>query len=116
MPPTKSSPALIQKAKAIPLPTGREKYTRLLPDTSETHGMKSGCVILSPGESVGKHNTNENEELIVPLEGQGELLLEGMESLTIRPGEVLYNPPHTLHDVVNTGSQSLKYVFIVAKS
>ena len=103
------------KAKVIPLPKGQEPYTKILGGSPETTCLKSGCVILEPGKSVGKHNTNGYEELIVPLEGEGELRVDGMEPLMINTGQVLYTPPQTAHDVVNTGTKPLKYLYIVAK-
>jgi len=108
-------PAPIKKAKIIPLPSGQEPYTKVLGGPPETTCLKSGYVILAPGKSVGRHNTNGYEELIVPLEGEGELQLDDMEPLALHPGQVLYTPPQTAHDVVNTGTQSLKYIYIVAK-
>ena len=105
----------IKNPKVIPLPKGKESYTKILGGPPETACLKSGCVILEPGKSVGKHSTNGYEELIVPLEGEGELRLDGLEPLVICPGQVLYTPPQTPHDVVKTGTQPLKYIYIVAK-
>ena len=75
----------INQAKVILLPNGRESYTQILGGPPENTCLRSGCVILEPGKSVGKHSTNEYEELIVPLEGQGELQVDGMEPLLICP-------------------------------
>ncbi len=100
--------------KSISLPEGGEHYTRLLggcpPDSA---GMKSGCVVLAPGENVGEHSTENHEEILVPLSGAGELRIPGLPVMAVAPGVLLYNPPHTLHDVVNTGVQPLRYIFIV---
>lgn len=108
-------PTSIIKPKVIPLPGGQEPYTQILSGPPETNCLKSGCVILAPGKAVGKHSTNGYEELIVPLEGEGELRVDGMEPLPVRPGQVLYTPPQISHDVMNTGNQPLKYIYIVAK-
>jgi mannose-6-phosphate isomerase-like protein (cupin superfamily) len=105
----------MKNSKVIPLPTGQEPYTPILAGPPETNCLKSGFVILAPGKSVGKHSTKEYEELIVPLEGEGELRVDGMEPLPIRKGQVLYTPPQTPHDVLNTSNRPLKYIYIVAK-
>ncbi|HEY5159268.1 MAG TPA: cupin domain-containing protein [Anaerolineales bacterium] len=102
--------------RSIPLPSMEEKYTELLGGSPETVSMRSGCVMLMPGESVGLHSTGDNEEMVVTLSGSGELCRPGMDSLPLHCGCVLYNPPHTPHDVVNTGEQPLRYIFIVAKA
>ena len=110
-----SSQPLALSPKSIPLPDGNEPYTRLLggcpPDSA---GMKSGRVVLAPGESVGEHSTENHEEILVPLSGIGELRIPGLPAMRVEPGVLLYNPPETLHDVVNTGDQPLSYIFIVA--
>ena len=102
-------------AKVIPFPSGKESYAKILGGPPETICLKSGYVNLEPGKSVGKHSTNEYEELIVPLEGEGELRVDGMEPLSLRPGQVLYTPPQTVHDVWNTSPEPLKYIYVVAK-
>jgi mannose-6-phosphate isomerase-like protein (cupin superfamily) len=72
--------------------------------------------VLSPGEAVGLHSTGEAEEVVVPLSGAGELRVPGQEPLEVCPGRILYNPPHTPHDIVNTGDEEMRYVYIVAKA
>jgi mannose-6-phosphate isomerase-like protein (cupin superfamily) len=104
------------KSKSVPLPSSEEKFKMLLIDQPESVCIKTGCVILLPGESIGLHSTENREEVIVPLSGTGELFVDGMEPLQVHPGCVLYNPPHTLHNVTNTGDQILKYIFIVTKA
>jgi mannose-6-phosphate isomerase-like protein (cupin superfamily) len=95
---------------AIPFPVPDEHDKRLL----ESSGMRSGYVSLAPGEAVGQHTTGDCEELLVPLSGSGELRIPGQPVLTVAPGRVLYNPPRTGHDVVNTGSEPLVYIYVVA--
>jgi oxalate decarboxylase/phosphoglucose isomerase-like protein (cupin superfamily) len=104
----------VSKSKSIPLPSVDARYTILLAGSPETVSMRSGYVVLSPGETVGLHTSGDHEEVIVPLSGTGELIVPGMENIPIKPGCILYNPPHTQHDVINTGDKPLKYIFIVA--
>jgi mannose-6-phosphate isomerase-like protein (cupin superfamily) len=110
------SPGNPIQPKTIPIPVSEEKYARLLGGPPETSGMRSGYVVLKPGESVGFHNSNDHEEVIIPLTGIGELRFDGVDSSPVYPGCILYNPPHTEHDVVNTGDELLKYIYIVAKA
>jgi len=76
--------------------------------------MRSGRVRLVPGESIGLHNTNANEELLVFLSGSGVARIGEDTRLQVGAGKVAYIPPQTAHDVVNTGSEPLMYVFCVA--
>jgi mannose-6-phosphate isomerase-like protein (cupin superfamily) len=57
-----------------------------------------------------------NEEMIVPLEGQGELRFSNHPPLLIKSGLITYAPAQTEHDVINTGSGPLRYIFITAKA
>ena len=93
----------------------KEKYTRLF---SAKYGsalsLNSGCVILSKGKDVGGHDTKTREEVIIILEGSGELLLRNKRKIVFKKGSVLYVPPDTMHNVKNTGVKGLKYVFVTA--
>jgi len=102
--------------KAISIKMEGKEYVRLLGGPPESVLMRAGAVALPPGKTVGKHNTESYEELVVVLEGQGEMLLKDGKPLGMRIGTVLYCPPDTKHDVKNTGSSVLRYIYVVAKT
>jgi mannose-6-phosphate isomerase-like protein (cupin superfamily) len=87
---------------------------RLLAGEPQTSGMRSGKVYLQPGQSCGQHSTKGREELLVFLAGSGELLIGEEKSFQVGRGKVAYIPSHTNHDVKNTGSEPLVYVYCVA--
>jgi mannose-6-phosphate isomerase-like protein (cupin superfamily) len=89
-------------------------YLPLLAGPPETVTMRSGRVALAPGKSVGKHSTGDYEEVLVIMEGQGEMRITGGETLLLNKNVVAYCPPHKEHDVFNTGTSLLRYVYIVA--
>src|SRR3972149_6057315 len=61
------------RVKVVALETG-DLPSRGVPDgPPETASMRSGLVTLAPGASIGKHDTEKYEEVLVPLEGEGEL-------------------------------------------
>jgi mannose-6-phosphate isomerase-like protein (cupin superfamily) len=101
-------------AKVVVLTRRSSGVSPLLSGPPETVTMKSGYVVLEPGRSVGRHSTEHHEEMLVVLEGQGEMIFQDGSKLQIRGGTALYCPPETEHDVVNTGTENLRYVFIVA--
>jgi mannose-6-phosphate isomerase-like protein (cupin superfamily) len=76
--------------------------------------MRSGRVRLAPGRSIGRHDTKANEELLVFLSGTGTVQIGQDIRLAVGVGKAAYIPPHTAHDVVNTGTDPLIYVFCVA--
>lgn len=90
------------------------EYQRILEGKPQTHGMRSGRVYLEPGKACGQHSTKNHEELLVFLTGQGELLIENKDRLAVGAGKVAYIPPETLHDVQNTGTAPLAYIYCVA--
>ncbi len=86
----------------------------LLRGAPQTTGMRSGFVRLKPGESVGEHSTQEHEEALVVLQGQGKAEVEGREALPISSRMLAYIPPRSRHNVTNTGKEILEYVYVVA--
>lgn len=102
-----------EKALVIDLSRNAENQ-KLLDGKPQTCGMRSGRVYLPPGRACGQHSTGNNEEVLVFLSGQGELLIGENDSFQVGQGKVSYIPPHTRHDVKNTGSEPLVYIYCVA--
>jgi mannose-6-phosphate isomerase-like protein (cupin superfamily) len=102
--------------RVIHLNIGEKDYTRILGGPPETSTMRSGFIQLSPGKSVGKHNTEKFEEMVIVMNGSAEMLITGGKSLHIEKGDAAYCPPHTEHDVRNAGTDTLRYIYVVAES
>ena len=109
---TVSKPA----SKVVELDPAASEYKRVLGGPPETVTMRSGYVVLAPSKSVGKHSTESYEEAVVVLAGVGEMRSPDGSVLELKPYVVVYCPPDTEHDVVNTGSEPLRYVYVVAKA
>lgn len=92
----------------------KAEYQRLLDGKTQSCGMRSGRVYIKPGQSCGRHSTEQHEEVLVFLSGQGLLLIGEQDSHRVGEGKVSYIPPHTLHDVKNTGTEPLIYIYCVA--
>jgi len=90
------------------------EYQRLLDGEPQTYGMRSGRVYLHSSQNCGQHSTKNNEELLVFLSGRGELLIGKEDYFHVSRGKVSYIPPHTLHDIKNTGGEPLVYIYCVA--
>ena len=103
------------RAKVIRLESA-EKELPILSGPPETVTMRSGLVTLDPGQSIGKHGTGQHEEMLVILEGKGEMLFKDGSKLDVQAKHALYCPPQTEHDVINTGSGPLRYVYVVAST
>ncbi len=88
-------------------------YQRLIPGVPQSCGMKSGRVWLAPGADCGQHSTEGNEEQLVFLAGQGTALI-GNDKFPVGAGKICYIPPRTPHNIFNTGTEPLIYIFCVA--
>ena len=97
------------------LPTDQSEYFEIL-GKSNAVSMHSGLVTLEPGKDVGKHSTENHEELIVVLDGEGEIEADGAIRTKIKKGQIAYNPPQTEHNLFNTGAKPLRYIYIVARA
>lgn len=110
-------PISSQTAKPQPLTvplSGAQTDRPLLEGVPQTAGMRSGFVHLQPGSTVGWHTTGSNEEALVILHGQGEALLDGQSKKPFVAPAFVYISPATRHNVLNTGTEPLEYVYIVA--
>ena len=110
MNPIKPTPKLIALDKLSP------DSAQVLNGPPETVTMRSGYMVLAPSKSVGSHSTKDNEEAIVVLAGKGEMRIIGGSTLQLHPYCVAYCPPNTEHDVMNIGTDTLRYIYIVARA
>lgn len=90
--------------------------TQILSGPPQTVTMHSGYVVLAPSTSVGIHSTKGNEEAVIVFSGSGEMRITGGPTLKLGAYTVAYCPPFTEHNVVNTGKDTLRYVYVVAKA
>ena len=111
--PTPQAQGSLQHALTLPLACEGGDCA-LLKGAPQTSGMRSGFVRLKPGETVGWHTTGEYEEALVILRGHGEARIEGEAALPVASAMEVYIPPATRHNVANTGSEMLEYVYVVA--
>ncbi len=102
-----------RQALVIPL-SASGGYQELLQGAPQTAGVRSGFVRLKPGETVGWHTTGAHEETLVILHGKGAALIDGEPDHPFVSPAVTYIPPATRHNVQNTGSEPLEYVYVVA--
>jgi quercetin dioxygenase-like cupin family protein len=86
----------------------------LLTGRPQTAGMRGGSVKLKPGDSVGWHTTASNEEALVILHGTGVAKIEGHADVPLSERTLAYIPPTTRHNVTNTGTDVMEYVWVVA--
>lgn len=92
-----------------------EEYQELLSGRPQTCGMRSGRVYLQPGQDCGQHSTEAHEEMLTFLAGSGVGLIgEDQERYELGAGRIVYIAPHTKHNIKNTGTEPLVYIYCVA--
>ena len=90
-----------------------QKYTRLFSaKDGSAHSLKSGLVVLGKNESVGEHNTEDREEILIVIEGKGRIVIDGSLCFAFEEGEAIYVAPRTVHDIQNAGEIPLRYVYV----
>ncbi|HPD45785.1 MAG TPA: cupin domain-containing protein [Anaerohalosphaeraceae bacterium] len=95
--------------------TDAPEYQQLLEGAPQTCGMRSGRVYLKPNQECGRHSTKAHEEILVFLAGTGIAQTgPNNENLPVGQGKVIYIPPHTDHNIINTGTTPLIYIYCVA--
>ncbi len=89
-------------------------YLELLSGPPQSVAMRSGYVTLRAGETVGWHTTGAREEFIIVLAGAGEACFREKPSISVRAGVAVYVPPQCEHDIVSSGPEPLRYIYVVA--
>jgi mannose-6-phosphate isomerase-like protein (cupin superfamily) len=76
----------------------------------QAENFSMGCVTLEPqGGQVPWHN-QEQEEIYLILEGEGEMCL-GAERAAIKAGQAVYIPPKVFHQLTNTSSTIMRMIY-----
>ena len=76
---------------------------------------RSQVVVMTipPGEEIGEEVHEENDQLLVFVDGQGDAVLDGRTS-KVTPNDLVLVPAGTRHNFINTGSEPLRLVTVYA--
>jgi quercetin dioxygenase-like cupin family protein len=108
-----ASPAAAPEPRVVQLAAG-SAYQPIVEGPPLAVGMHSGRVVVLPGQGAETHSTEGYEEILVVVQGEGELRIEGGPSLPLAAGTAAYVPPATRHHTVCTGGTPLRYVYVAA--
>jgi mannose-6-phosphate isomerase-like protein (cupin superfamily) len=103
------APAVLVRA----IPSADSAYQSLLKPPASRR-LRSGYVCLNPGKAGEEHSTEGYEELILILNGRGELQYTN-KSVFVEENEISYVPPHTTHYLRNVGLDTLRYIYVVTR-
>lgn len=79
----------------------------------KSRALKSGRVILEPGEEIGEHVTEAREELIVVLRGKAKVIEED-GTIELHEGDTHFISEGKKHNVKNNSDQVLEYIYVVS--
>jgi len=94
---------------------GGQRFLRLLGDSHKTKGLRAGLVILKPRELIGEHETENKEEALIVLKGNAVVYYGKNRKIKVSQNSFVYIPPETRHNVKNSGSKILQYVYVTAE-
>ena len=92
-----------------------QRFLRLVGDSAKVRGLRAGLVTLKPGELIGEHKTENKEEVIIILKGSATIYFGKNKKLKAAQNSFVYIPPETLHNVENSGSKNLQYVYVTTQ-
>ena len=94
---------------------GKQRFLRLFGESTKPYGLASGFVTLKSKESIGLHNTQNKEEVLIILQGQAQVSYGKHSRLKVKKGFFVYIPPKTDHNLKTIVIALLKYVYITAR-
>lgn len=97
----------------IPEPNKRVIKHLVAPWTLGSKNLWVGTSTVAPGNETNAHSHSVNEEVFYCVSGHGKMIVDGEEQEYF-PGTVVYCPPGSVHQVVNTGDEPLKSVCSVS--
>ncbi len=66
---------------------------------------------LITGSHFGTHYHSATEEVTYIIQGQGNLSLNGKD-YPVKPGDLIYIPPNTIHDYTSVGNETLQILVV----
>jgi mannose-6-phosphate isomerase-like protein (cupin superfamily) len=94
----------------VSLARGNDAFRREI--TTGEHSQVVAMTIPS-GEEIGEEVHEENDQLLVFVDGEGEAVLNGKSS-PVGPNDLVLVPAGTRHNFINTGGGPLRLVTVYA--
>ena len=69
------------------------------------------CLYIDPGQKVEPHVHSKSVDVIVIVQGTGVATVDGKEC-SVGPGDVILNPPGTVHGIRNDGNERVVWLVI----
>jgi quercetin dioxygenase-like cupin family protein len=87
----------------------------LVLDRAEATTTEVFIVVLEPDEAPPLHQHDDVEQIFYIMAGAGTLTIGGpAQTFSVKPGDVVRIPPHTLHSIKCEGAATLRYLSVDA--
>lgn len=81
----------------------------ITPENSQD--IRARVVVLAPGEEMHEHNSDDHEEVLLFLDGDAVLTMDGKD-FDVPKGNAVFIPKNTLHAIRNKTKKQLKYAYV----
>ena len=92
-------------------PPYRKSWILVSEKMCDSQNLAMGVNETPVGGEVPPHKHETEEEVMYFIQGKGQFKTEN-ETIELRPGICVYNPPGAVHNIVNTGDEVLKFIWI----
>jgi len=89
----------------------RTSWILVSEQTVGSQGLAMGVNETHVGGMVPEHKHEKEEEVMYFIQGKGQFITKN-ETIELKPGICVYNPPGEYHSIINTGDEVLKFVWI----
>jgi quercetin dioxygenase-like cupin family protein len=87
----------------------------LVLDRAEATTTEVFIVVLEPDEAPPLHQHDDVEQIFYIMAGAGTLTIgDPAQTFSVKPGDVVRIPPHTLHSIKCEGAATLRYLSVDA--
>jgi putative monooxygenase len=94
-------------------PPYRTSWILVSEKVCNSKGVAVGVNETPPGSEVPEHKHEKEEEIMFFIQGTGQFITKD-ETIELKPGICVYNPPGEFHKIVNNGNEVLKFIWIYA--
>jgi mannose-6-phosphate isomerase-like protein (cupin superfamily) len=92
---------------------GRYAFTRDMPPM-ENPVREIGWLTLKPGDSIGFHKHEVNEDVYIVISGAGVFKNDDGKEYPVKPGDITIARKGQSHGLINTGEENLVVISVIA--
>jgi mannose-6-phosphate isomerase-like protein (cupin superfamily) len=97
---------------STPAPYERRRQVLFSPKIQGVGSASIGTVTIPPGSQSDIHSHERTDEFWIVVMGHGKVSVDGDEA-GVEPGMVAYAPAKSMHQIINTGKETLHAYWIL---